>query len=389
MENKKTKNILVVSGIQRGHFTGSVEIVRELSSLGHNVTCYVLDEYEERMKNVGVKVVAYKIDRDEIKKKKPEKAPPFIENVFLFGKSFEAIISLLSKDETKYDYYVFDSFFDVKEMNKIFNIPPEKFVLISVSHIISDENCLDLTPIRRWGFKELNEKYNLNFHEFVEIHYTPNKFKKLILTSKLFHYKSEKCDDTCYFIGPNIEKRKFDENFKFQKDKSKKLIYISCGTIFNVDIDYFKTCIEAFRDSDEYQLLITVGQYLDLKVFQDVPKNVSIFNYVPQSQIFLDVDVFISHGGLNSIHETFLCGVAPIIIPQKYDQFDTARKVEELEAGIFLNKNKTKITPDVIRDAVNTIVANKEKYKKGVELIKNSLLEATNNRKNIYEKVFA
>ena len=70
--------------------------------------------------------------------------------------SFEAIISLLSKDETKYDYYVFDSFFDVKEMNKIFNIPPEKFVLISVSHIFSDENCLDITPIRRWGFKELN-----------------------------------------------------------------------------------------------------------------------------------------------------------------------------------------------------------------------------------------
>lgn len=388
MENKKCKNILVVSGIQRGHFTGSVEIVRELSSLGHNVTCYVLDEYEERMKNVGAKVVAYKVDRDEIKKKKPENAPPFFENIFLFGKSFEAIISLLSKDETKYDYYVFDSFFDVKEMNKIFKIPLDKFVLISVSHIISDENYLDLTPFRRWGFKELNEKYNLNFHEFVEIHYTPNKFKKLILTSKLFHYKSEKCDDTCYFIGPNIEKRKFDENFKFQKDKSKKLIYISCGTIFNVDIDYFKTCIEAFRDSDEYQLLITVGQYLDLKVFEDVPKNVSIFNYVPQSQIFSDVDVFISHGGLNSVHETFLCGVAPIIIPQKYDQFDTARKVEELEAGIFINRNKTEITPDVIKDAVKTIVANKEKYKKGVELIKNSLIEATSNRKNIYEKIF-
>ena len=338
--------------------------------------------------NVGAKVVAYKVDRDEIKKKKPEKAPPFSENVFLFGKSFEAIISLLSKDETKYDYYVFDSFFDVKEMNKIFKIPLDKFVLISVSDIISDENYLDLTPFRRWGFKELNEKYNLNFHEFVEIHYTPNNFKKLILTSKLFHYKSEKCDDTCYFIGPNIEKRKFDENFKFQKDKSKKLIYISCGTIFNVDIDYFKTCIEAFRDSDEYQLLITVGQYLDLKVFKDVPKNVSIFNYVPQSQIFSDVDVFISHGGLNSVHETFLCGVAPIIIPQKYDQFDTARKVEELEAGIFINRNKTEITPDVIKDAVKTIVANKEKYKKGVELIKNSLIEATNNRKNIYEKIF-
>ena len=77
MENKKSKNILVVSGIQRGHFTGSVEIVRELSSLGHNVTCYVLDEYEERMKNVGVKVVAYKVDRDEIQKKKTRTCTAF------------------------------------------------------------------------------------------------------------------------------------------------------------------------------------------------------------------------------------------------------------------------------------------------------------------------
>jgi MGT family glycosyltransferase len=238
------------------------------------------------LKNIGAKVIAYNIDREEIRKNMPAEAPPIFENILLFGKAFEIIISLLSKDETKYDYYVFDSFFDVKEMNKIFKIPLDKFVLISVSYVISDENYLDLTPFRRWGFKELNEKYNLNFHEFVEIHYTPNKFKKLILTSKLFHYKSEKCDDTCYFIGPNIEKRKFDENFKFQKDKSKKLIYISCGTIFNVDIDFFKTCIEAFRDSDEYQLLITVGQYLDLKVFQDVPKNVSIFNYVPNLKYF-------------------------------------------------------------------------------------------------------
>ena len=82
MENKKCKNILVVSGIQRGHFTGSVEIVRELSSLGHNVTCYVLDEYEERMKNVGAKVVAYKVDRDEIKKKNQKKHRLFLKMYF-------------------------------------------------------------------------------------------------------------------------------------------------------------------------------------------------------------------------------------------------------------------------------------------------------------------
>ena len=42
MEDKKSKNILVVNGVLHGHFTGSVELVRELVSIGHNVTCYVL-----------------------------------------------------------------------------------------------------------------------------------------------------------------------------------------------------------------------------------------------------------------------------------------------------------------------------------------------------------
>ena len=388
MEEKKSKNFLVVSGIQHGHFTGSVEIVRELSSLGHNITCYVLDEFEERMKDTGVKVVVYNIDRNEIKKLVPPGEVPFAENTFIFGKSVEAIISLLSKDETKYDYYLFDSFFDIKELNKIFKIPLDKFALICVSYIFTDENYSDISVKRKVGLKRLNEKYNLNCHDFVEVHYMPNTFKKLILTSKLFHYKSENCDETSYFLGPKIEKRPFDGNFKFTIDKNKKLIYVSCGTIYNVDISFYKACIEALKDSDEYQLIITVGQYTDLKVFKDIPKNVSIFNFVPQSQIFSDVYIFITHGGLNSTHESILCGVPLIVVPQKYDQFDTARRVEQLEAGIFIDKKKTEITANVIKDAINTISSNREKYLKGVDNIKKSLLEATNNRKKIYEEIF-
>ena len=130
MEDKNTKNILMVYGVFPGHFTGNVEIIRELVTLGHNITCYVLDEFEERMKDTGVKVVAYNIDRNEIKKLVPPGEVPFAENTFIFGKSVEAIISLLTKDETKYDYYLFDSFFDIKELNKIFKIPLDKFALI-------------------------------------------------------------------------------------------------------------------------------------------------------------------------------------------------------------------------------------------------------------------
>jgi len=68
MEDKKSKNILVVSGILHSHFTITVELVRELISLGHNVTYYVLDEFGERMKGVRAKLVVYNVDRNELKK---------------------------------------------------------------------------------------------------------------------------------------------------------------------------------------------------------------------------------------------------------------------------------------------------------------------------------
>ena len=386
MEDKKSKNILMVNGIFHGHFTGSVGLIRELVSLGHNVTCYVLDEFGERIKGVGARVVVYNVDRDELKKLIPPQYPAIAINPLIFSRAYDHIFTLLSKDDTKYDYYIFESFFDIKEMNKVLKIPSDKIVLYCICPIFTDQDLTD--PGRKNGLIYADKKYNLDLHDFVQIHYIPNKFKKLILTSKLFHLRSENTDDTCYFMGPFVEKRKIDENFKFTKDKNKKLIYISLGTIFNNQEKFFFNCIEAFKDSEEYQVIISVGKFIDINEFKDVPKNISVFPYVPQTQLLTDVDIFITHGGINSIQEGLLSGIPLILVPQKCDQFDNAKRIEELEAGISLDKNKIEITVDVLKDAVNNIIVNREKYKKGIERIVESFKEAKNNRKNIYEKIF-
>ena len=380
------KNILVVNGILHGHFTGSVEIVRELVSLGHNVTCYVIDQFGDRIKDVGAKIVVYNIDRSDFSKILSPKTPPFAGNAITFGRAYDAIFTLLSKDETKYDYYIFDSFFDIQEMNKILKIPSDKIVLYCNTPIFTDQDMTD--PRRKKGLIYADKKYNLDLHDFVQIHYIPNKFKKLILTSKLFHLRSENTDDTCYFIGPFIEKRKIDKNFKFTKDKNKKLIYISLGTIFNSQEKFYFKCIEAFKNSEEYQVIISIGKFIDINKFKDIPKNISVFPYVSQTQLLTDVDIFITHGGINSIQEGLSAGVPLILIPQVYDQFDNAKRIEELEAGISLDKNKIEITVDVLKEAVNNINVNREKYKKGIEKIVESFKEARNSRKNIYEKIF-
>ena len=59
-----------------GHFTGDVEIIKLLVSLGYNVTYYILDTFAERLKNTGAKIEVYNIDRSDF-----DKLPPGISKI--------------------------------------------------------------------------------------------------------------------------------------------------------------------------------------------------------------------------------------------------------------------------------------------------------------------
>ena len=383
----KSKKIFFANGILHGHFTGSVEVVRELASLGHEVTCYVTDEFADRLNDIPVKKVVYSADVSEVAKKLPPYVPPFAINSFMVGRATYTIIEMLLKDETDYDYYIFDAFFDIKEMNKVLKRDLSRFMILYPSFVLTDENQFDNS--RLIGLLWTSQHYNINLHDFVGLIFTPNKFKKLILTSKFFHVRPEDTDDTCYFLGPHIEERVVDKSFDFKKDENKKLLFISLGTIFGKDLEFYHRCIEAFRDSEEYQVIMSVGKFVDIEAtFSDIPKNFSIYNYVPQTQLLPEVDVFITHAGFNSTSEGLASGAALVLVPQAVDQFDVARTVEKLHAGIALNKHEIDITADVIKKAVNDAYDKREEFRAGTDAIIGSFKEARSNRKAIYEELF-
>jgi MGT family glycosyltransferase len=388
MNNKtKSKKIFFANGILHGHFTGSVEVVRELASLGHDVTCYVTDEFADRLNDIPVKKVVYSADVSEVAKKLPPYVPPFAINSFMVGRATYTIIEMLLKDETDYDYYIFDAFFDIKEMNKVLKRDLSRFMILYPSFVLTDENQFDNS--RLIGLQWTSQHYNINLHDFVGLIFTPNKFGKLILTSKFFHVRPEDTDDTCYFLGPHIEERVIDNSFDFQKDENKKLLFISLGTIFGKDLEFYHRCIEAFGGSEEYQVIMSVGKFVDIEeTFRDIPENFSIYNYVPQTQLLPEVDVFITHAGFNSTSEGLASGAALVLVPQAVDQFDVARTVEKLHAGIALNKHEIDITADVIKKAVNDAYDKREEFKAGTDAIIGSFREARRNRKAIYEELF-
>ena len=100
MSERKGKNILFINGIFEGHLSGIVEVVKDLVSLGHTVTCYILDSFADRLKNTGAKLKIYHIDKSDIRLH--PKAPPIAFNMFIVYKAYEQILSEGIKSNEKY-----------------------------------------------------------------------------------------------------------------------------------------------------------------------------------------------------------------------------------------------------------------------------------------------
>ena len=211
MENIKSKNIAILIGVYEGHFTASVEIVKELVDLGHNVTCFALDNFSQRLKKTGAKLRIYSIDKSDLYKSQNSSI------CLTITRSIDAILTEALKNPEKYDYLVVDSLLDGNEMNKIFkasvvisiytamyaNLPPE------IINQYNQEISQLMIPV--------NKKFNLNMRDYVIMHSVGDAKYKLMLTSKDFHLSGDLLDKSFYFIGPStIEKRAIDESFSFK-----------------------------------------------------------------------------------------------------------------------------------------------------------------------------
>jgi MGT family glycosyltransferase len=112
----------------------------------------------------------------------------------------------------------------------------------------------------------------------------------------------------------------------------KPVVYISLGTIVKGAKKFFQQCIEAFRD-EPVNVIISTGKTFDAQKLKNIPSNVQIYPSVPQIEVLRMADVFVTHGGMNSISEALVYGVPMIVIPFMTDQPVNARQVETLGLG--------------------------------------------------------
>lgn len=177
----------------------------------------------------------------------------------------------------------------------------------------------------------------------------------LIYTSRLFHPMGDSFGEECCFVGPSIEDRKESIDFSLVKVKNRKRIYISLGTLSNQHIEFYRTCLTAFTNQP-YQVILSIGNKINISDLGNLPDNFIVRNYVPQLEILKASDIFISHGGLNSVSEALTYGVPVIAIPISNDQPAVAMQVAQLGAGLSLSIDE--VSAEILLTSVDQIFSN-------------------------------
>jgi MGT family glycosyltransferase len=181
---------------------------------------------------------------------------------------------------------------------------------------------------------------------------------------------SESLPENVKLVGWTWQENATDESFVH--DSPRPLIYISLGTVANENLAFFQTCVSALADSP-YDVLISTGGRFNIEQFGAIPDNIMIKAWVPQTQVLQQAGLFITHGGLNSVHEGLYCGLPLLVVPQQAEQTFNGMRVAELGAGLMLKPDE--VTETLLRERVRLLLSDTA-YSTAADRLSQSLRDA-------------
>lgn len=220
-------------------------------------------------------------------------------------------------------------------------------------------------------YSALNKKYDLKSPKFIEM-FSNRGVLNIAFTSREFQPHGGTFDSSYLFIGPSIHGKSEEEKMEQYTFPAKQpLVYISLGTIFNADNEFFEMCIKAFR-SKPFNVLISAGNNKNVHI-SDLPSNIQMQSFVHQISVLKQASLFITHAGMNSVSESLYFAVPMVLIPMIQEQKINAARVAEVGAGTLLIRKG--LTAEKLATAVEEVIS-KSKYRKATNYISKTLHDA-------------
>lgn len=352
-----------------GHFVPTVGLVQELIQRDCKVTYLMPHDWKEKVEVSGAEFRGYQNHK---------KLSEQIKNAYRAG---EEILQ-------EYDILVYEQFFFLgKHLAEKYGKPSVRIFTAPVTNDkLMKEYMQAGGPLgifkHKWIAKSWTKEITKNISGGLslktdnwldEIIQNPPALN-LIYTLRMFQpYEEEFRQEQYRFLGASVYERKA-EGWAFEK-KERPLIYVSLGTVVKGKKRFFLSCLDAFREEDVDVILVTGSRFCYCRT-ENIPKNMHIYEFVPQTEVLKQADVFVTHGGMNSISEAFIYGVPMVVIPFMSDQPVNAKRVEELGLGKKLCYSK--LDKEVLKQTVFAVL-NDSDMKQKLLLMQKRILEAPGN----------
>jgi UDP:flavonoid glycosyltransferase YjiC (YdhE family) len=133
-------------------------------------------------------------------------------------------------------------------------------------------------------------------------------------------------------------------------------VLVSMGTVFHRTAGIYEAVLEGLGD-EPVNLLVAAGFDQDPGRFGPQPPHVRVEPYLPVAALLPRCDLFVTHGGFNSVKESLAAGVPMVVIPISADQPYSAQRCAALGVGVALGPEER--SPSDVRRAARTVLADR------------------------------
>ncbi|MEZ4669577.1 MAG: glycosyltransferase [Anaerolineae bacterium] len=374
----------------QGHINPSLPVINELVRQGETVICINTEQARQQYTTTGAQFVAYPTIADLEQINQLASSGNIPRNALTLVQIAEQLMPWLLEllEREKPDYIIFDS---LCSWAKQAAVKAGIRAAASIStYVLRRDSLPPMTPAMLFDTlrstipclpeyqrtaRRMRKAYGIKGVGLFGAVMNTGVFN-IVYTSKLFQPGGDKFDGQYCFVGPSIAARPASNEFPFEQITGSPVVYISLGTINNTNVNFYHQCFEAFGDQPG-QFILSAGKQTDLKALGAIPTNFIVQNFVPQLEVLQRSDLFITHGGMNSVSEGLFYGVPQVVIPQQVEQAVTARQVVKLGAGVALGAMPPYGATSTVelRAAVQHVLSQRDVFTAAAEKIGDSFRE--------------
>ena len=197
--------------------------------------------------------------------------------------------------------------------------------------------------VAKWANLLLSVSGNLKAHaenigleiDWHDLSSTISPLASITQVPRAFDFESSHWPAQFYHTGPfHNGQGRAKVAFPWERVTGEPLIYASMGTILNGRVDIYRTIVAAVAKNKDLQLVLSIGDQVDLEAIGAAPSNAIIVKRAPQLKVLEQATVCITHAGLNTVLESLAQGVPQLAIPITYDQPGVAARIAHKKTGL-------------------------------------------------------